>query len=280
MSGYIKRDRGGLLKSDKSLPEKLEEEFDLMIREMNQSISEKDKQLKKLESEILKLKQNNVAGGDIDSPLASVEYNDSLYYGMMPKNIIKTITYANTSLLFAELTDGDIIEGITIITRKPDTGISEFKLNDSMQDLFTLEDVDVSIISANNPVKSMWVDYSILPIMTLVATTVATNLFTKTFHLLKNGDNVRLLNIENTTGIASGTDYYVIDATDNTFKLSATKGGSVITLGGADGTCSVEKQLLFNIPLTLTLTGGTKYEAKIVIKYLRLLSMQQTFALL
>lgn len=54
-------------------------------------------------------------------------------------------------------------------------------------------------------------------------------------HGLCNGTVVSFATIVTTTGISTSTNYYVVNATTNTFKLSATYGGSALTLTN-DGT--------------------------------------------
>lgn len=53
---------------------------------------------------------------------------------------------------------------------------------------------------------------------------------TKNGHGLLDGDIVRFSVITTTTGISVDTDYYVVNATTNTFKVSATEGGSALPL--------------------------------------------------
>lgn len=53
---------------------------------------------------------------------------------------------------------------------------------------------------------------------------------TKNAHGLLDGDIVRFSVITTTTGIVIDTDYYVRDASTNTFKLAATEGGAALAL--------------------------------------------------
>ena len=78
--------------------------------------------------------------------------------------------------------------------------------------------------------------------LTGVATDVAADTFTKMNHGLTTNDEVRISSIVNTTGISTGTKYYVINGyTADVFQLSATMGGAAVNLGGTNGTCIVQK---------------------------------------
>lgn len=72
---------------------------------------------------------------------------------------------------------------------------------------------------------------------TLTSVTVEAddNLFTKTSHGLQVGDEVELTALTGGTGLATGTAYFVVTATADTFSVSATRGGSAInvTLDGS-----------------------------------------------
>ena len=61
-----------------------------------------------------------------------------------------------------------------------------------------------------------------------------TNTFTSNGHGLVNGAQVNYSNQGGSTitGLTSGTDYYVVGATTNTFQLSATSGGNAIDISG------------------------------------------------
>jgi hypothetical protein len=69
-----------------------------------------------------------------------------------------------------------------------------------------------------------------------VAASASTNVFTATNHLLANGCRVRLLTAA--AGLTSTTDYYIVSATANTFKLAATLGGTALNLS-ADATVTI-----------------------------------------
>ena len=69
---------------------------------------------------------------------------------------------------------------------------------------------------------------TVLSAVTVVATSSSGLLFTYTAHGLFNGDRVKFDGTTRPTGIASGTYYYVVNVTANTFKVAATLGGSAI----------------------------------------------------
>lgn len=55
---------------------------------------------------------------------------------------------------------GDMLKAVTVITKTIDTGVSIFTLNDGTIDLFTLDDIDTTIISAATPARAMWREYT------------------------------------------------------------------------------------------------------------------------
>lgn len=61
----------------------------------------------------------------------------------------------------------------------------------------------------------------------------ATDTITFTAHGLTNGEQVSFVNVDVATGIRVDRTYYVVSSATNTFKVSATSGGSAITLGTA-----------------------------------------------
>jgi len=63
-----------------------------------------------------------------------------------------------------------------------------------------------------------------------VTFTDSTDLVTRNSHGYSNGMTVVFYNIASTTGIVEGQTYFVINATTNTFQVSATVGGSAIAL--------------------------------------------------
>lgn len=61
----------------------------------------------------------------------------------------------------------------------------------------------------------------------------ATDTITFTAHGLTNGEQVVFVNVDVATGIRVDRAYFVVSSAANTFKVSATSGGSAITLGTA-----------------------------------------------
>jgi len=82
-----------------------------------------------------------------------------------------------------------------------------------------------------------------------VTFTDAGDLVTRTAHGYSNNMQVQFFNITSTTGISNGQFYYVINATANTFQISATVGGTAVALT-TDGT----GQLLPYRVATVTIT--------------------------
>jgi hypothetical protein len=70
---------------------------------------------------------------------------------------------------------------------------------------------------------------------TALSATSATDTVTSAGHGLSNGDTVVFVNTGAATGIVAGRVYYVVSGSTDTFKVSATSGGSAITLGTATG---------------------------------------------
>jgi len=89
-----------------------------------------------------------------------------------------------------------------------------------------------------------------------VTFTASTNTVNRTNHGYENGSLVRFYNIQTTTGITEDEDCYVINATANTFQVSATPGGSAITLTN-DGSATLlpYKIATLHVQATDLLTG-------------------------
>lgn len=71
-----------------------------------------------------------------------------------------------------------------------------------------------------------------------VTFTASTSTVNRTAHGYTNGQTVQFYNIVTTTGIDEEQIYYVINATTDTFQVSATSGGTAITLAG-DGSATL-----------------------------------------
>lgn len=73
-------------------------------------------------------------------------------------------------------------------------------------------------------------------ITTMTSVNVSTGIFTYNSHGYSDGDKVGIGNIGTITNLALSTQYFVINATANTFQLSTTQGGSAISLTGTNST--------------------------------------------
>ena len=71
-----------------------------------------------------------------------------------------------------------------------------------------------------------------------VTLTDSGDLVTRTAHGYSNGYTVSFYNIVSTTGLTEGQIYYVVNATANTFQVSATQGGTAVALT-TDGTATL-----------------------------------------
>jgi hypothetical protein len=98
--------------------------------------------------------------------------------------------------------------------------------------------------------------------VTSVAITDSTDLFTKSGHGLVDGDKIVLSSIVTTTGINAYTVYYVINMSGDTWQVSLTSGGSAVTVGGGDGTCSFRK--LTQTSLTKTFIGKSATNTNLI----------------
>jgi hypothetical protein len=70
----------------------------------------------------------------------------------------------------------------------------------------------------------------------------ATDVVTITAHGLSDGDRVKVVSIAGGTGLTANTSYFVRDATANTFKLTATPGGTAIDITADTTQLSLAKQ--------------------------------------
>ena len=108
---------------------------------------------------------------------------------------------------------------------------------------------------------------------TPVTFTAATSTVNRTSHGYTNGMTISFNTVVTTTGIVAGQIYYVVNATTNTFQVSATSGGSAITLtNDGSGTILPYKMAVvvvtattgnltgLNLNLKNTQTGLNKYE--------------------
>jgi hypothetical protein len=85
-----------------------------------------------------------------------------------------------------------------------------------------------------DPAQSIYAGLSIVQLKILpqlTSVTGATDTLTKTAHGLQVGQIVQYVSGTGFTGLAAATNYFVVFADANTFKLSATKGGTAISVG-------------------------------------------------
>ena len=82
-----------------------------------------------------------------------------------------------------------------------------------------------------------------------VTFTASTSTVNRTAHGYTNGMTVQFYNIVTTTGISEAQVYYVINATTDTFQISATSGGTAITLTG-DGSATLLPYKIATVTIT------------------------------
>ena len=82
-----------------------------------------------------------------------------------------------------------------------------------------------------------------------VTFTDSTDTVNRTAHGYTNGMTVRFYNIVTTTGLSENTPYYVVNATANTFQVSATVGGSAIALTN-DGSATLLPYKIATVTIT------------------------------
>ena len=92
---------------------------------------------------------------------------------------------------------------------------------------------------------------------TPVTFTASTSTVNRTAHGYSNGMLISFASIVTTTGLVVGQQYYVVGATANTFQVSATSGGSALTLtNDGSGTILPYKMAVVTVtPTTANLTG-------------------------
>lgn len=161
VGGYIKRDKGNFHRDDVPIQRKLEEEFDNIVKKVNQALKVKEEETKKVATQVTDL-------GNSTSPLASVtDITERLIYGGENRTVIRDVVATDTTLSLVGMQPGDLLKIVTIITKTVDNGITDFKINDGTNDLCTLTDIDTSVLSASSPVKAMWIEYTDYKSLTL-----------------------------------------------------------------------------------------------------------------
>lgn len=76
------------------------------------------------------------------------------------------------------------------------------------------------------------------------------DLVEKTAHGLANGDWVKFIEINDTTGITEGTTYYVVNKTDDNFQVAATIGGAALALT-TDGDGKYVTHAIYSPPVAI-----------------------------
>ena len=85
--------------------------------------------------------------------------------------------------------------------------------------------------------------------VTCTSVDITTNVFTKAAHGLRNSNIINFTDLGSVTGINMATDYYIINRTDNTFKISATLNGSTVDITGANTTApTYQNQQILSVP--------------------------------
>lgn len=103
-------------------------------------------------------------------------------------------------------------------------------------------------IFASGTVQSFNFDYSIfIKTTTTVSFQNSTDTFTLNNHTLSNGTIVKFSSLTAGSGISTGTDYFIVNSTTNTFQLSSSFNGAVLPIT-SDGTGV--------FPFVLTETGN------------------------
>lgn len=88
-----------------------------------------------------------------------------------------------------------------------------------------------------------------------ITATAATDVINLTSHRYVNGDKVEFPTLTGGAGLTAGTDYYVVSAATNTFKVSATRGGAAIDIT-TDATAGTVREVG-----GVSATGATAFEA-------------------
>lgn len=131
-----------------------------------------------------------------------------------------------------------------------------FALTDAVTDVVQSSSsfADVAYTAQSNAwINLGYVSLSSVKVLNTGISVVATNadeIFTAVAHGLLNGDPVEFLATALPTGLTADTTYYVVEKAADTFKVSATVGGTAVNITD-DGTAVVVHKVL---------TSGTDYE--------------------
>jgi surface protein len=144
----------------------------------------------------------------------------------------------------------DVEQKIVILTAvRPDSEFVAF----TMQGAYTVDwgDGSAPVDVATNVAAEYLYDYTDVDLDDTdgpVTFTDTGDLVGRTAHGYQNGDVVTFWSVATTTGVDVGQQYYVINASANTFQISLTPGGSAVALtGDGTGTLLPYKQALITI---------------------------------
>jgi surface protein len=144
----------------------------------------------------------------------------------------------------------DVEQKIVILTAvRPDSEFVAF----TMQGAYTVDwgDGSAPVDVATNVAAQYLYDYTDVDLDDTdgpVTFTDTGDLVGRTAHGYQNGDVVTFWSVATTTGVDVGQQYYVINASANTFQISLTPGGSAVALtGDGSGTLLPYKQALITI---------------------------------
>jgi surface protein len=144
----------------------------------------------------------------------------------------------------------DVEQKIVILTAvRPDSEFVAF----TMQGAYTVDwgDGSTPVDVATNVAAQYLYDYTDVDLDDTdgpVTFTDTGDLVGRTAHGYQNGDVVTFWSVATTTGVDVGQQYYVINASANTFQISLTPGGSAVALtGDGSGTLLPYKQALITI---------------------------------
>jgi hypothetical protein len=167
-----------------------------------------------------------------------------------PKTTSITINTAENSTTGKNVNRGTIFGQVeTIQVKAKHSGgyesITDFKLvasggtNSFIMDnvMFGQNTISATTTTAVTPDSGTITD--VVPVTLNVTFTVNTDLVTLNAHGFTNGTVVSFPTVTTTTGISANTNYYVVSALTNTFKVAATSGGTAINLTGSNGTGTV-----------------------------------------
>lgn len=267
---YIKRDKGTFHRTDISLERKLEEEFDNIVRGINQKLKQKDEETTKIVNQISHIQTKGI-GAALTNIVA---YNEQIFHGGENNNIIRDInveslitnvTLTDATDLFTKIDHGlvnnDIIAVSSIVTT---TGLSTttgyYIINVSGNNF------QVSLTSGGAPVVLGGGNgsCSVRKATVIVLTNV------------QAGDLIKLITIITKTIDNGIIELKLNDGTNDLFNKDSID-TSITSAQSPAKAMWLEYTVSAN--LTLTLIGATTYAGKIIIEILRKPQVSQGFSL-